>query len=159
MIILDRTTSLFFDAACLFAAAHSPTGGSAYIVLACQNGYLQAVISPDVLTETERNLLNKSTSEAFDRYRQLVASTPFLLVSAPAKSLVRQSESTFFEDAHIVASALGSKAQYLITLDQSLERRIKKSKLPIVAISPKEFIQNVLPNHPDYELIRKTVVR
>jgi predicted nucleic acid-binding protein len=155
---LDRTTSVFFDAASLFAASHSPTGGSAYVVLVCQFGYLQALVSHAILTETERNLLNKSTAEAFSRYRQLIASTPLQLVSAPAESLVRQYEPTFFEDAHVVASALGSQAQYLVTLDQRFVERIRQSNLPIIAISPKEFIQTVLPNHPDYELIRRTII-
>jgi predicted nucleic acid-binding protein len=154
---VNRTTSLFFDAASLFAASHSPTGGSYFLVLVCQHGFLQMVVSPDVLNETERNLLNKSTTAAFDRYRQLVASTPLLLVSAPAESIVLQYESTVLEDAHVVASALGAQANYLITLDRRFVNRVRSANLPIVAITPKEFIQTVLPDHPDYELIRRTV--
>ena len=46
---VDPTTQLFFDATCLFAAAHSPSGGSAYLVLVCSHGFLQAVVSPEIL--------------------------------------------------------------------------------------------------------------
>jgi predicted nucleic acid-binding protein len=154
---IDQTTQVFFDATCLFAAAHSPTGGSAYIVLVCSNGYLQAVVSPEVLIEAERNLLDKSTAEAFFRYRQLVASTPLQLIAAPDEPAVRQYEPTFFEDAHVVASALDARAQYLITLDRRLERRINQAQLPLRGISPKQFLQDVLPDHPEYARIRGTV--
>jgi predicted nucleic acid-binding protein len=151
---VDQTTSLFFDASSLFAAAQSPHGGSSFIVLACSRGYLQALVSPDVLIEAERNLVNKSNAETVARYHQLVASTSLLLVSAPAEPLVVQYEAVFFEDAHVVAAALASQAQYLITLDKGLEERVRQSNLPIVALSPRRFIQTVLPNHPDYGSIR-----
>lgn len=154
---IDSTTTLFFDSASLFAASHSPTGGSAYLILVCQYGYLQAMVSPDVLQETERNLLEKSTAAAFLRFRQLLADTPLLLVSAPAEPLVRLYEPAFFEDGHVIASAISSNAQYLITLDQPFARRISASTLPILALSPGAFLQEVLPGHPDYERIRRTV--
>lgn len=154
---IDRTTTVFFDAASLFAASHSPTGGSAYLILVCQSGYLRAMVSPDVLQETERNLLEKSTPAAFLRFRQLIADTPLLLVSSPAEPLVRLYEPTFLEDGHVVAAALSSSAPYLITLDQPFARRMQAAALPIVTLSPGEFLREILPNHPDYERIRRTV--
>jgi len=154
---VDLTTRLFFDATCLFAASHSPSGGSAYIVLVCSHGFLQAVVSPEILVEAERNLLEKSTTDAFARYRQLIASTPLRLMSAPDEPSVRRHESAFFEDAHVVASAIESGAHYLVTLDQRLARRIDRAQLPIVAVSPRRFLQEVLPDHPEYARIRRTV--
>src|SRR5947208_1802677 len=115
---LDRTTALFFDASALFAASHSPLSGSSFLGLACSNGNLRAVVSPDVLIETERNLLSKSTIHAVTHYRNLVAATPLSLVSAPDQAIVNHYEPNFFEDAHVVAAALASQAQYFITLDQ-----------------------------------------
>lgn len=153
---LDRTTILFFDAAALFAASHSPNGGSAYLVLVCAKAYLNAVVSPDVLLEAERNIVAKSTAAALSRYRYLIASTPLRLVEAPSELLVRRYSGAFFEDAHVVASALAARAEYLITLDRRLERRIEESDLPLVCISPKAFIQDVLPDHPDHDRMRGT---
>ena len=154
---VDRASRLFLDATCLFATSHSPRGGSAFIVLVCIGGYSQAIVSPYILIEAERNLLAKSTAEAFIRYRQLVASTLFHVTSAPDETTVREHESTFFEDAHVVASALDARADYLLTLDQRLERRIAQARLPIVSISLRTFIQQILPRHPDYMLIRDTL--
>jgi len=154
---VDRTTPLVMDAAVLFAASHSPTGGSAYILLVCQFGYLSVVVSQAVLREAERNLLEKSTTQAFLRFWELVAETPFRLVPAPAESLVRGHESEFFEDAHVVAAAVASQARYLITLDQTLRRRIEQSRIPLLGHSPGAFIQEVLPEHPEYMRIRRRV--
>jgi predicted nucleic acid-binding protein len=66
-------------------------------------------------------------------------------------------ELAFFEDAHVVASAIESGAHYLITLDRRLARRIDQARLPIIAISPGQFLQEVLPDHPEYARIRRTV--
>ena len=154
---VDPSTQLFFDATCLFAASHSPSGGSAYLVLVCSHGFLQAVVSPEILVEAERNLIEKSTPDAFTRYRHLLASIPLRLMSAPDEPSVLRHASAFFEDAHVVASAIESGAHYLITLDRRLARRIDQAQLPIVAVSPRQFLQEVLPNHPEYVRIRKTV--
>ena len=76
------------------------------------------------------------------------------MTSAPPEYVVRQYEAVFLEDAHVIAAALGSQATYLITLDQRFERRVRAAALPIMALSPREFLQVVLPAHPDYAAIR-----
>jgi predicted nucleic acid-binding protein len=68
---------------------------------------------------------------------------------------VRRYESAFFEDAHVVAAALASQARFLVTLDQALERRVRRTGPAVVAISPKEFLQTVFPQHPDFAKIRQ----
>jgi hypothetical protein len=68
---LTPTTLLFFDASCLFAASASSQGGSAYLLSVCARGYLQVAVSLDVLMETERNILEKLSTEAFSRYEGL----------------------------------------------------------------------------------------
>ena len=151
---LDRTSLVFFDASCLFLAANSPLGGSAFLISVCSRGYLRAVVSPDVLLEAERNIVEKGRPGAFSLYRELVASTPFLVVSTPPEHVVRQYEAIFAEDAHVVAAALSSRSAFLVTVDQRLEQRVRASALSIVALSPKEFLQTVLPDHPDFVEIR-----
>ena len=151
---LDRATLVFFDASSLFLAANTPTGGSAFLIEICSRSYLQAVVSPDVLLEAERNIVEKGRPDAFRHYRDLVALTPFLVTSAPPEHVVRQYEVVFVEDAHVIAAALGSRSAYLITVDRPFERRVRASALSIVALSPREFLQTVLPDHPDYAEIR-----
>lgn len=154
MTPIDSSTLVFIDASSLFLAANSPLGGSAFLISVCSRGYLRAVVSPDVLLEAERNIVEKGRPGAFGRYRDLVASTPFLVVSAPLERVVRQYEAVFVEDAHVIAAALGSGSDFLITVDQRLERRVRASGLPITALSPRAFLQTVLPDHPNYAEIR-----
>jgi hypothetical protein len=151
---LDRTTLVFFDASSLFLAANTPLGGSAFLISVCARGYLRAVVSPDVLLEAERNIVEKGRPGAFRRYRELIISTPFLVVSAPKEHVVRQYEAVFVEDAHVIAAALDSQSAFLITVDQRFERRVRASTPLVLAISPREFLQTILPDHPDYIEIR-----
>lgn len=152
---VDKTTRLFFDASCLFLAANTPFGGSAYLVSVCSKGYMQAIVSPDVLIEAERNILDKLDQAAFNRYRDMITSTPFLVISTPSERIVNQYASVFFEDAHVIASALAAQSDFLLTVDQRFERRVKGSNLPIIAISPKDFLDSVFPDHPDFSQIRQ----
>ena len=151
---LARTTLLLFDASCLFAAAASPDGGSSYALLVCGRGYLQAVVSPDILIEAERNIVEKRPGDAF-RYRQLVATTPFIVVPSPTEAAVAPHEHAFFEDAHVVAAALAGRCDFLITLDRRLQRRVEQANLAVTALSPRAFLQTVLPDHPEYARIRQ----
>jgi hypothetical protein len=112
------------------------------------------MVSPDVLLEAERNIAEKGKPGAFQRYRALVTATPFLVASAPPEQVVRQYEAVFLEDAHVIAAALGSHSAYLIAVDQRFERRVRASALSITALSPKEFLRTILPDHPDYVEIR-----
>src|SRR4051794_28102383 len=151
----NATTRLFIDAASLIAAAGSPQGGSAFILGVCARGYLQAVASPDVLIEAERNILEKLPADAFARYHQLVMVTPLLLVSTPPEPTVRQYEAVFVEDAHVVAAALAAEADFPITHDRGLVARVTQAKLSVVALTPGDFLQTVLPQHPEYGQIRQ----
>src|SRR5215210_3205496 len=154
---LSRTTLLFFDAASLVAASGSPKGGSGYLVSVCRRGYLQAVVSPDVLIETQRNVLENFPASALREYRDIVSSTTFLVISTPPEEIVSQYTAQFFEDDHVIASALASHSEFLITLDQRFENRVKGSNLAIRAVSPAEFLQTIFPTHPEHDLIRRTV--
>jgi predicted nucleic acid-binding protein len=155
VIALTPTAGLFFDASCLFAAAASPQGGSAFLLDVCARGYLQAVVSSDILIEAERNIVEKHTHQTHSRYRHLLVSTSFVLVTTPPEEIVRQHEADFFEDAHVVASAVAAGVDYLITLDRALERRVQQTDLGLIALAPREFLQRLLPQHPAYARIRQ----
>lgn len=154
-MVLTRATRLFLDAATLFAAAHSPRGGSAFLLLVCAKGYLRAVVSPDVLLEAERNLANKSTQAALARYHRLIATVSLELALPPTAAAVSRQQALFREDAHVVAAALSAQVAYIVTLDRILQARLAQAQLPFIGISPRDFIQHELPGHPDYPGIRQ----
>lgn len=151
---LDRTARLFFDASCLFAAAVLPSGGSAYLLSVCRRGYLQAVGSMAVLLEAERYIVAKYLSETTEAYHDLIRSTSFQIVAAGSEANVLRYRADFFEDDHVVAAAMAAAAEFLITLDKRLERRIADADLSFAALSPRWFLQTILPTHHDYLTIR-----
>ena len=147
-------TLLFFDASCLFAAASSSTGGSAFLLSVCRRGFLRACSGQPVLIETERNIRDKRPPSILDAYHLLLAETSIALVELPPPERVRHYEPVFFEDAHVVASAVAAGADALITLDKRLARRVQDGSYPLLALSPKDFIEQLLPTHPAFSSIR-----
>jgi hypothetical protein len=156
--MITRQTLLFMDAAALFVAAKTPTGGSAYILKVSQGGFLHVCSSPAALDQTEHNLLAKVSFAAVMVHRSQVANTPIRLTSVPMPSVVAPLTGEFGTDDHIVASALSSKSDFIITLDLRLIRKLKAHNYPIIPVTPKEFLEDHFPSHPDYGLIRALIV-
>ena len=153
---IDQTTVLFFDSSCLIAAAGSPTGGSSLLLAICARGFLRGTVSHAVLAEAEGNILSNLPPQALTRYRQEILSIP--LTVAPIPSTAEREAAapvTGEKDAHVLASALRVRADYLITLDKRLTARIAHNEqLFLQALSPGAFITEHLPTHPAYRSIR-----
>src|SRR6266511_2179915 len=154
MTVGRDTQCLRYHASCLIAAAGSPSGGSGFLLSVCARGLLQAISSQGVLLEAERNILEKRSLAVLQSYHQQLATTPLKLVSVPPKSVVRRYQAEVEEDAHVVAAAIAAGAEFLLTLDRPLIRRVRQAKYPINASTPGEFIETVLPTHVNYTSIR-----
>jgi predicted nucleic acid-binding protein len=152
--MVSESTGVFFDASCLFAAAMSPNGGSGLIVDTCRRGFLRAVSSRSVLEEAERNIRGKCPLATLMAYRHLISTTPFTIVDAPSTVEAPRFEDAFMEDAHVIASTLAAEAEVLLTLDRRLITRVRAGVFRFRVVTPKEFIDDVLPLHPDFASIR-----
>lgn len=149
---VDADTLLFFDASCLIVATGSPTGGSGFLTTLCQRHFLEGAVSSPVLTEARRNVREKLSAEALERYFRLVVLTPFRLVPVPPPRVLADCASLVGpKDAHVLAAAL---AVYLLMLDKKLAERINGADSDVQAISPGDFIKTVLPRRPDYRSFR-----
>jgi predicted nucleic acid-binding protein len=152
---IDSNTLVFIESSCLVAAAGSPNGGSSFLLETCQRGYLTLVVSAPVLFEAQRNSLEQLGQPGLDRYHRFVMLLPLRVVAATSKrQLERYRGLVNDKDLHVLAAAISAKAEYLITLDRPLVREVNQANLPIRAVTPGEFIQTVLPDHPDYARIR-----
>jgi predicted nucleic acid-binding protein len=154
---INTTTLLFFDSSCLVAAAGSPTGGSSLLLAICARGFLIGAVSHGVLAESEGNILSNLPPPARTRYRQEILSIPLVVASGPsAPERETAAAITGEKDAHVLAAAVSVGAQFLLTLDKRLVRRItqEEEKLSIHALSPGDFITTQLPTHPAYRSIR-----
>ena len=135
------------------ASTISSTGGSRFLLDVCRRGFLQAAISLSVIEEADRNVLEKALA-AHNDYRLILNSVPFTIVAAPSLELVQNMQPHYFEDAHVVAAAIATSANFLITLDRNLERRMIEAQAPVEPITPGSFIRGPLFTHADYEAIR-----
>ncbi len=157
MITIGRDTRLFFDASVLIAGARSPTGGSALLLETCRQGGFRAVVSQAVLIEVGRNIPASTVADAYARFRDYLTSIPWDLVPAPAVEVIQTYEHLIHpKDAHVLAAALGSHCEFLLTLDRRdfMTQTLQEAALPIIILSPGEFIRRFYPLHPDYSSLR-----
>ncbi len=152
---VDDSTLLFIDSSMLIAAAGSSTGGSSFVLEVVGRGFLRAAVSPGVLMEAEGNILSNLPTSALTRYRQQILALPFVVVPIPSQD-EREAVAPISgdKDAHVLAAALAIEAPFVITLDKRLLRAINEASLTIHALSPGDFIKNLLPTHPGYRSIR-----
>jgi predicted nucleic acid-binding protein len=145
---IDRTTLIFFDAACLIAAAGSPTGGSGFLLSLCAKGYLQAVVSNYVLTEATRNIQARMKAGAWTNYQTLLTVVPFVMAPVPAPLPTLPPINA--KDVHVVAAAIATSVAYLLTLDKGLLAEANLAQLTFPTLVPGDFIKTVLPTHVAY---------
>lgn len=154
-MIVDHRTLLFFDASCLIAAAGSPTGGSGLLLSLCVRRLLRGAVSQAVLLEVEGNIQTKFRPQVLSAYHNLLQTAHLSMApipQVPPTSTWLQEVNA--KDVHVVAAALAAKAPYVLTLDRKLATEISRAALPIEALSPGDFIRNVLPLHVNYPPLR-----
>lgn len=150
-MIAGQSTRLFFDASVLIAGARSPTGGSARILESCRLGRFDGVISQAVLIEVSRNL--ERFTEAYGRFRYHLATIAWDLVPTPNDEAIRMYESLIHpKDAHVLTAALTNRCHFLLTLDRRdfFTVRLQEAGLPLVIVTPGDFLQRYYPLHPNY---------
>ena len=150
-MIVDRSTSILFDASCLIAASGSPTGGSSLLLDLCARALLHGIVTHVILLEAERNIEAKLGPKALTRYHALLKSIAFR--NAPIPELVDDHpirRAVTAKDVHVVAAATAIGAAYLVTLDRGLIDQVNGADLGVHALTPGDFITQVLPHHKDY---------
>ena len=110
---------VFLDASVLVAASHSPSGGSAVAMEACQGSQFRAAVTSRVLLEARVNIAEKFGEGDLVRfYRQLAALDPVMVLPPPDEQVRSCIALTTEKDAHVLAAALECNAAYLLTLDR-----------------------------------------
>lgn len=141
---IAKTTKIFLDADVLVAGSYNPQGGSGFILKYAKRGAFKIVTSKLVLQEAKRALAKKLGKEALSRFYQNMVNMDFLLARKPTqKEMERYAQFIHQDDAHVLAAAIKSKADFLITLNKKhfFNPKIKKANLNIVILTPKMFIE------------------
>jgi len=140
---MPPATRAFLDTSALFAAIWSEEGGGRMLLRLGEAGAVQIVVSRQVLTELERATRSKaphalaSLAVLLDRSRIEVAPEPGREVLTTCEGLVAHPA-----DAKILAAAIASQADYLITLDRHhfLENAKLRQEVPLFLGTPGDFL-------------------
>jgi predicted nucleic acid-binding protein len=105
-----------------------------------RDGHIGIVVSQQVLDELIRNLRDKLPS-GLPVLQHLLNATPPEIVADPAQEGVDQlAEAVNFDDAPILAAALAAEVDFLVTGDRTFLREARKAQTDLVALSPREFL-------------------
>ena len=112
----------------------------------CQAGFAQAIMSDLVLAEAARNIHAKLSSVATRRFNRLCIRTPLRRGPPPSPASIRRMRRFINEkDAPVLAAAVVSGADILLTLDQQLmTEALRYKQLPIRLLTPGQWLQAVL---------------
>jgi putative PIN family toxin of toxin-antitoxin system len=108
---------IFIDTSVLFSAIFSPNGYARDLLILAGEDKFTLIVSRDVLDETERNLLKKSPTK-IPLFTTLIAVLePEIIEDLTTQEVAAAAEYTALKDAPIVAAAINSHADYLVTFD------------------------------------------
>ena len=109
---------LFLDASVLISAIISAKGASRELFNLAGRGLVELVTNRDAVIETERNLRNKAP-ETVPLFEAAMASAVITIYPHPTDENVKKANAyTVTKDAPIVAGAIESEADYLVTFDR-----------------------------------------
>lgn len=135
---------MFLDACVLIAAAHSPSGGSAFVIEICQGLHFKAAVTVKVLLEARINIAEKFGEPELVRFYQLLADLDPEMVQPPITEKLNQCESLVTpKDRHVLAAVLQCSADYLITLDRRhfITPVLQAAGLSVKIMTPGDFLK------------------
>lgn len=138
---------VFVDASVILAALGSKTGGSLQVLHLGAKGKLDLTTSQAVIEEIRRN--THKISVPWTNMERLIIKSRISVVPAPGQAQVGKYERIVGEkDAHVLASAITSKAQILITLDKKhiLQAEVKQKVKNVELLAPGELLQRLTTN-------------
>lgn len=138
---MPKKFKLFFDSSALISGLNSPAGGAGIIFSAFLTGEFFVYISDQVLEEVQRNIQVKFPLLK-ERFLNFLLSQPKIVKKPSLKEIRKTYKIINSEDAPILAAAIKSKPDFLITWDK--KHFLKKEILlnyTFIVCTPKEFIQ------------------
>lgn len=137
-----KSLTVFLDASVILSGLASPTGGSRKILEAGSGQKLKLVASELVIKETVRHLAKLNIAQY--NLEAAITSQALKILPAPPDGLISKFKPYTADpnDAHVIAAAAISGADFLITLDQKhlLTPKVRSILKPIKVFSPKQFL-------------------
>lgn len=133
---------VFIDASVLIAALISPVGGSTRLLEYSQHKKILAISSQTVLNEVKANLHKIKTVEVnIDHF--VVKKSIIVRKRVTTKEIKPFAGIVEEKDTHIIAGAILTKADYLVTLDKKhlLKKEVKEKFRKLEIVSPKQLLK------------------
>jgi predicted nucleic acid-binding protein len=108
---------VFLDTSALIAGVASSRGAARAVLQLAEIGLIEVIVSRQVIVEADRNIEEK-LPKMLDDYREFMELLSPVLIDDPhQKDVERFLKVINYDDAPILASAVGSGADFLITWD------------------------------------------
>ena len=133
---------IFLDTSALIAGIASSKGSARAVLQLAEMGLIDIVVSQQIIIEADRNIEAK-LPEMVNEFREYIQLLSPLLIEDPSPDEVRRYSSIINpEDAPILAAAVSSGANFLLTWDKKhfINRKIQLSSELKIA-TPGEFLK------------------
>jgi len=143
----ERKLKVFLDSNVFISGLFSEKGAPRLILDILSLGLppLTAVTGAYNIAEVERNLGAK-LPEALPIFQTVLSALKTDIVPIPsARDLEPWSGTTADKDLPVLVSAIQAKADVLVTGDKKDLLKLKNADLPLILVSPAEFLDEILP--------------
>ena len=139
---MPKKPNVFLDTSALIAGVASSKGAARAVLQLAEVGLIEVIVSKQVIVEADRNIEEK-IPEMLNEYREFIKILNPLLVDDPCqKECEKYLKVINSVDAPILAAAVGSGADFLITWDKKhFMRKNIQTHSNFKIVTPGEFLK------------------
>lgn len=136
-------TKVFLDSSVLIAACGSKTGASAFVLGYCRKEKIQGLINIKAVGEAKKNVLLKFGEIEKKRLLYYLKMANLVIVPSSSVEEISRCEKVInSKDAPMLAGAIKSKADFLLSLDKKhfFNSKVQKFTGKLKIITPGDFV-------------------
>lgn len=136
---IQKSFKVFLDTSVLLSGLNSSFGASGFIISLFKLKKIIVIISPEVISETEKVIKNKFPLLKVS-FLDFLACRPIITQKLALKEIKSAYKIINSEDAPILAGAIKAKVDFLITLDKKFQK-LAKNNVKLKIFSPGKFLE------------------
>lgn len=138
-------TRVFIDSSVLIAACGSDSGASSLVLKYAIEEKIKLYVSIDIIMEAKKNVILKMNEVSRQRLTFFLTTVPYTITSfLNKKEIEKCSRWIHKKDAPVLAAAIKSKTDFLLTLDKKhfIQPQVQKFAGKVRITTPGEFIRD-----------------
>lgn len=136
---IQKLFRVFLDSSVLLSGLNSPFGASAFIISLLKLKKINIVISQEVILET-KIVIKKKFRNLSISFQEFLISKPEIIKKLTPQEIQNAYKLIKSEDTPILAGAIKSKVDYLITLDKRFQKLVQP-KVSFKIVTPGDFLK------------------